>query len=167
MQPRTYRPCWARPSLSELRCPLCKVQAPLGASKPQASPSHPAPLVVYPRSRPITASDPERVVICRRVNQGPDCLLLSSRAKTSQFSAVCTPVRFLVGGNDREGRGNGKSPGSRDLGWFPLRCLGLQGARAGDEGGWTRAWEAGDFTPQPIVLIVMATQSSLGMRLVL
>lgn len=50
---------------------------------------------------------------------------------------------------------------------FPLRCLGLQGARAGDEGGGTRAWEAGDFTPQPIVLIVMATQSSPGMRLAL
>lgn len=52
-----------------------------------------------------------------------------------------------------------ESLGSRHLGRSPLRCLGL--------GGWTRAWEAGDFTPQPIVLIVMATQSPLGMRLVL
>lgn len=58
-----------------------------------------------------------------------------------------------------------QGPGTR-IG-SPLRCLGLQGARAGDEGGWTGAWEAGDFTPQPIVLIVMTTQSSLGMRLVL
>lgn len=52
-----------------------------------------------------------------------------------------------------------KRPEARHLGCFPFKVPGA--------GGWTRAWEAGDFTPQPIVLIVMATQSSLGMRLVL
>lgn len=60
-----------------------------------------------------------------------------------------------------------RAQGPRTWVGSPLRCLGLQGARAGDKGGWTRAWEAGDFTPQPFVLIVMATQSSLGMWLVL
>lgn len=60
-----------------------------------------------------------------------------------------------------------QSPECRDLGWFPFKVPGAAGRQGRGWWGWTRAWEAGDFTPQPIVLIVMATQSSLGMWLVL
>lgn len=60
-----------------------------------------------------------------------------------------------------------KSPESGHLGWFPFKVPGAAGRQGKGKGGWIRAWEAGDFTPQLIVLIVMATQSSLGMRLVL
>ena len=42
-------------------------------------------------------------------------MVLSSRAKASQFCAVCSTVHFLVGGGDREGTGREKGRG-REVG---------------------------------------------------
>lgn len=54
-----------------------------------------------------------------------------------------------------------QSPECRDLGWFPFKVPGAAGRQAGDGGGGLEPGKRVTLTPQPIVLTVMATQSSL------
>lgn len=105
--------------------PLSKTRAPLGTSKPRPvcrEGHHVQPFhwVGQPRSCLLKGSGLEGTIIDRCANQAPDFTALQSRAEASEFSTLSTTLHFLVGGDDREGRGNGQEPRVQTLGLVSL-----------------------------------------------